>query len=337
MAFFMLSACNSMREGVRCLSSLPKRLFHWGLKKVTRSTFSDAINRRSCAFFEDLFAEIYKLCSKAAFKKPFKFNCKLYSFDSTTISLCLSLFPWAKFRRKKGGVKMHTLLDHDGCIPAFVEISEAKIHDSRMVQALKLPKGSIVVCDRGYVSFPWFHSLNEQGIFFVTRLKKNIKYKLVKRQLPDSNSAVTSDHVIEITCKNQKIQLRKIGFITPETGKFMYFLTNNLTLEASVIASIYKERWKIELFFKEIKQTLKIKRFFGDSENAVRTQIFTALTLYLLLSWQKFLSKTGLSVLKIVQLLKGKLLENMTLLDVLKLGEAKKEHPNNPNWLPLIP
>ena len=180
-SFFMLSACNTMREGIRNLHPIPGRLYHWGIKQVTRSPFSDAISKRSCAFFEDLFSETYKVCSSYAPKKPFKFKCKPYSFDSTTISLCLSLFPWATFRRRKGGIKMHTLLDHDGCLPAFVEISEAKTHDSKMAQALKLPKGSIVACDRGYVSFPWFYSPCEQGVFFVTRLKKNMKFKLRER------------------------------------------------------------------------------------------------------------------------------------------------------------
>ena len=336
-AFFMLSACSTMREGIRNLSSIPGRLYHWGLEKVTRSTFSDAINKRPYAFFEDLFSEMYKLCANSAPQKPFKFNCKLYSFDSTTISLCLSLFPWATFRRRKGGIKMHTLLDHDGCIPAFVEISEAKTHDSKMAQALKLQKGSIVACDRGYVSFSWFHSLCEQGVYFVTRLKKNMKFKLLERNAVKVETGVTSDHVIEIQHKNQKILLRKIGFLAPDTGNFMYFLTNNFQLEAQVIASIYKERWKIELFFKEIKQTLKIKHFFGDSENAVRTQIFTALTIYLLLSWQKFLSRTGWSVLQILQLIKGKLLENMSMLDLLSPEDKKKDFYNNTKWLYLIP
>lgn len=336
-AFFMLSACSTMREGIRNLYSIPSRLYHWGLAKVTRSTFSDAINKRSCAFFEDLFSEMYKLCAKSAPKKPFKFNCKLYSFDSTTISLCLSLFPWATFRRRKGGIKMHTLLDHDGCIPAFVEISDARTHDSKMAQALKLQKGSIVACDRGYVSFAWFHSLCEQGIFFVTRLKKNIKFKLLERSPVMGDTGVTSDHIIEIQNKNQKMLLRKIGFIAPDTGNFMYFLTNNFQLEAQVIASIYKERWKIELFFKEIKQSLKIKHFFGDSENAVRTQIFTALTIYLLLSWQKFLSRTGWSIFQILQLIKGKLLENMSMLDLLSPEQKKKDFCNDTEWLYLIP
>lgn len=332
-AFFMLSSCNSMREGVRNLAALPARLYHWGLKFVARSTFSDAMKNRPAVFFEDLFKEMYHLCASTAPRNKFKFTCKLYSFDSTTISLCLSLFPWAAFRRGKGGIKMHTLLDHDGCIPAFVEISEAKKHDSKMAQILNLPKGSIVACDRGYVSFSWFHQLCTQGIFFVTRLKKNIKFKLVERMQSDIKNGVSSDHIIEITSKNEKMLLRKIGFYVPDSGKFMYFLTNNFQLEARTIADIYKDRWKIELFFKEMKQTLKIRHFFGDSENAVRSQIFIALTLYLLMAWQKFLSKSGWSILQIAQMIKVNLLENKNLGNLLSPPKPKNKIAYNSSLL----
>lgn len=335
MAFIQLAGRHSMRDAIRCLATLPNRLYHWGLKKVCRSTFSDANKSRPAAFFEDLFYEMYNLCILKAPKHKFKLNCKIFSMDSTTISLCLSLFPWAHFRKKKGGVKIHTLLDHDGHIPAFAAISDAKTHDSKMAKVLDLPKGSMVVFDRGYVGYSWFLDLCAKGISFVTRFKKNTKYKMLEHWEVEAGSGVTSDHIIEITTKNQTIQLRRVGYRDPASFDHYYFLTNNFTLDAKTIADLYKERWKIEIFFKEIKQFLKIKHFVGNSENAVRIQIFTALTIYLLLSWQKFLSKCGLTMQKITQLIQLNLLENTTFDELWKPRLRKTEEQNRLSLLSL--
>ena len=165
MAFIQLAARRSMRDGLRCLEALGKRLYHWGLKSVARSTFADASNSRPVGFFKDLFAEMYTLCAAKAPKHKFRFKAKLFSLDATTISLCLSLFPWASFRQAKAGIKMHTLHDHDGYIPAFVTVTDAKTHEGPVARTLALPKGSIVVVDRGYFSYLWFRALGEQGIF----------------------------------------------------------------------------------------------------------------------------------------------------------------------------
>lgn len=169
-----------MRDGLRALSAVGNRLNHWGLKPVARSTFADANNSRPVDFFKDLFAEMYSLCAQTASKHRFRFKCKLYSMDATVISLCLSLFPWATFRKNKAGIKMNTVLDHDGYVPVFAYISKAKTHESRMAISFSLPKGSIVTFDKGYINYSWFRLLGEKGIFFVTRRKDNAVYKLIE-------------------------------------------------------------------------------------------------------------------------------------------------------------
>ena len=329
MAFIQLAARRSMRDGLRCLEAVGNRLYHWGLKTVARSTFADANNARPIGFFQDLFAEMYGLCATKAPKHTFRFKSKLFSLDATTIKLCLSLFPWASFRQNKGGVKMHTLLDHDGHIPAFVAVTDAKTHESRIAQALVLPKGSIVVFDKGFNSYPWFRSLGEKTIFFVTRLKKNAVYKLLDRRPVNRKTGVTSDHIIEVVSRGNTLRLRRIGYRDQETGKHYEFLTNHFRLSAKTVADIYKERWKIELFFKELKQNLRIKSFVGNSENALLIQIYTALTVYLLLAYQKFLSRLGLSVQQLFQLIQLNLLGAASLEELLNPRQRKNENVYN--------
>lgn len=302
MAFIQLAARRSLRDALRALDAVGKRLYHFGLKSVARSTVADANNTRPVDFFKDLFAEMYALCRPHAPRHKFRFKCKLYSMDATTISLCLSIFPWASFRRNKAGVKLNTVLDHDGYIPAFVDISNAKTHESRMAKSLSLPKGSIVTFDKGYICYSWFRMLSERGIFFVTRLKDNATYKLISRCPVNKKHGVTSDHIIDVTSRKKTVRLRRIGYRDAKTGKRYEFLTNHFRLSAKTIADIYKERWQIEIFFREIKQNLHIKSFVGRSENAVLIQIYTALTVYLILAYQKFLSKLGLSVQQIFEL-----------------------------------
>ena len=335
MAFIQLAARRSMRDGLRCLSAAGSRLYHWGLKNVARSTFADANNSRPVGFFQDMLAEMYALCRLQAPKHKFRFKSKLFSLDATTIKLCLSLFPWASFRQKKGGVKMHTLLDHDGYIPAFVTVTEARTHESRMVSALDLQKGSIVVFDKGYFSYPWFRLLGEKGIFFVTRLKHNAVYKLLERRPVNRKTGITSDHIIEVTSKGKALRLRRIGYRDPETGKHYEFLTNHFRLAPKTIADIYKDRWQIEIFFREIKQNLRIKTFVGNTENAALIQIYTALTVYLLLAYQKFLSRIGLSVQQIFQILQLNLLGSASLEELLNPRQRKIENPYNTSLLAL--
>ena len=329
MAFIQLAARRSMRDGLRCLSAAGNRLYHWGLKTVARSTFADANNSRPVGFFQDLFAQMYGLCVAKSPKHKFRFKSKLFSLDATTIKLCLSLFPWASFRQTKGGIKMHALLDHDGHIPAFVAVTDARTHESRMAKALELPKGSIVVFDKGFISYPWFRTLGAKGVFFVTRLKRNAVYKLLERRPVNRTTGVTSDHIIEVVSGKTSLRLRRIGYRDPESGNRHEFLTNHFRLSPKTIADIYKERWEIELFFKEIKQNLRIKSFVGNSENAVLIQICTALTVYLLLAYQKFLSRLGLSVQQLFQLIQINLLGAAPLEELLNPRRRKNENPYN--------
>ena len=282
MAFIQFAAWRSMRDGLRALSAVGNRLYHWGLKPVARSTFAGANNSRPVGFFKDHFAEIYGLCAQKAPKHRFRFKCKLYSLDATVISLCLSLFPWATFRKNKAGVKMNTVLDHDGYVPVFADISKAKIHESRMAKSLSQPQGSIVTFDKGYINYSWFRLLGEKSIFSVTRLKDNAVYKLIERRPVNRKAKFTSDHVIEVTSRGKTLRLHRVGYRDAGTGKRYKFLTNHFRLSARTIADIYGVRWRIEIFFREIKQNLRIKNFVGNTGNTVLIQVYTALTVYLL-------------------------------------------------------
>jgi putative transposase len=240
-----------------------------------------------------LFGRLLKRCQSTAPRHGFRFKNKLYSLDASTIDLCLSIFPWAKFRATKGAIKLHAAIDHDGYLPSFITVTDGKVHDVKMAPQLSVEKNSIVVFDRGYNDYTWYNTLNTQGIWFVTRLKRNARYQVIDRREVNSSSGLTSDQTIRLTgTKGSEcpIELRRIGYRDAETGIHYIFLTNNFKLSAKTIADIYKSRWQIELFFKWIKQNLKIKTFLGTSKNAVMTQIWIALCVYLILSYLKFTS-----------------------------------------------
>lgn len=308
-----------MRDCIRNLQCAPKRRYHLGLKPVSKSTFSDANKNRPSDFFQALFAEMYRRCAPHAPKHKFRFKAKLLSLDATTVKLCLSVFPWAAFRSRRGGLKMHTLLDHDGLIPSFVCVTEAKKHDLSVAKTINLPKGSIVAFDKAYNDYKWFRLLGSQGIHFVTRLKTNASYRVIKRCTVDRKQGITSDQIIEVATSDGKLKLRRVGFKDQKTGKHYKFLTNNFKLVPKTIADIYKERWKIELFFKEIKQNLKIKSFVGNTENAVLTQIYTALTVYLICAYIRFTSRIGMSVQHMLQLIQVNVFSSMALKELFGL------------------
>ena len=304
--FAHLTARSSLRDIASQLGAQTRRLYHLGVRGVKRSTLSDANQDRPAEFFESVFHHLYAKCSAVAPKKRFRFKCKLYSFDSTVVDLCLSLFPWARFRKNKGGIKLHTLLDHDGHIPAFVQVTDAKTPDLAAARLLRLPSGSITVFDRGYIDFAWFGRLDQNYQFFVTRMKRNISHKVIERHEVDRSKGITSDHLIVLTgakAKECPSLLRRIGYRDPETGKHYVFLTNIRHLVAKTICDIYHDRWQIELFFKWIKQNLKIKTFFGTSRNAVLTQVWIALITLLILAFYKFKSKLGQSLTQILKML----------------------------------
>jgi putative transposase len=332
MFFAQITGRSSLRDIADSLQAQAGRLYHLGIAKVRKSTLADANNNRTADFFQAFFDKTYQRCAAVApGKKKFRFKNKLYSLDASTIDLCLSVFPWAKFRSTKGGIKLHTLLDHDGYIPAFASITDAKTSDLAVARTLDLPPGSIVAADRAYIDFAWLLSLNKKKTFLVTRLKKNIKFKVVERHSVIKSKGLTSDQTILLTgskAKDCPIPLRRIGYRDPETGKHYVFLTNNFHLAAKTIADIYKARWEIELFFKWIKQNLKIKSFLGTSKNAVMTQIWIALTTMLVLSFMKFLAKLGLSITKIQKLLQLNLFKRQNMWELLDPPPVKHETEN---------
>lgn len=304
MLFCHLAGADSLREIVGGLSCCNGKLVHLGIKEPPRrSTLSYANNHRKAELFEELFWKLSdhfrSTGSMGCRKKKFRFKNKLLSFDSTTISLCLSLFPWAEFRRTKGGVKVHVLLDHDDYMPSFVSITEAKTHDSRMSKELVLKPGSIVALDRGYVDFGQFRAWTNQGVFFVTRMKDNCVYTVKEVRTLPRNKHVLSDEIVRLTGTGMEEKypepLRRITAENPETGETIVLLTNHLRFAASTIGEIYRDRWEIELFFKTLKQNLKVKTFVGESENALRIQIWTALISLLVIKWLHHQSKAGWS------------------------------------------
>ena len=321
-----LAGCKSLRDGIMGMNAAANRLYHLGVKPVPRSTFADANNERPYAFFQALFGELYTRCLAQAPKHKFSFENKLFSLDASVIDLCLTLFPWAKFRTAKGGIKMHTVIDHDGYLPAMVTVTEAKCHEVNIAKLLKLPKGSIVVFDRGYIDYTWFRQLCKSDVFLVTRLKSNARFRVIERSPVDRATGVTSDQIIQVADGEKTLTLRRVGYRDQETGKCFEFLTNHMTLPARTIADIYKERWQVEIFFRFIKQNLKIKSFLGNSKNAVLSQVYVALIAYLLLAFQKFMSKIGISLHYLVRLVQRNLFQQCEILDLVDPGRKMLKH-----------
>lgn len=318
MAFHQLGGRSSIRDTLRCMNANENKIYHMGLKTFALSSICDANKDRSPDYFIDLFKAMYAQCLKKAPHNGFRLKSKIFSLDSTTISLCLGDYPWATFRDSKGGLKVSAYLDHDGNVPASIDLATANVHDSRIKGDFDLPKESIVVCDKAYNSYSWFKSLNDSGRFFVTRIKDNAKYAVVARKAVKKELGLTSDQTIRIERKDFTLNLRRVGYRDPQTGKHYAFLTNNFRVSALTIANLYKSRWQVEIFFKEIKQALRIKKFVGQSVNAVSTQVYTAMIIYLLLAYMKFLNKLKWSITKILQIVNINLLDNShTIMELL--------------------
>ncbi len=328
-----LTARVSLRDGVSSLKARIRCLYHLGVKPVARSTFADANNKRPASFFEALFALMYQRCQPLAPKHKFRFKNKLFSLDATVVSLCLSLFPWARFRRTKGGIKLHTLLDHDGYLPAFVAISAAREHEVHRARSLRLPKGSIVVEDMGYADYDRYAQLTAQKIFFVTRQKRNARYETLERRKVNKKQGLLSDQTIRLKAQECPIPLRRIAYRDAATGRRYVFLTNHLRLAAKTIADIYKERWQIEIFFRFIKQNLKIKAFIGNSENAVMSQIYAALIVYLLLCYTKFLCNLNVALQHFMRILQLNLFRTCSLQELLEPPGLLPDNMNVNNQL----
>lgn len=316
---------DSLRDIVTGLSAHTARWYHLGLTGIYRSTLSDANAKRDYRIFEGLFYHLLDRCRDLTPKHKFRFKNPLYTIDASTIDLCLSVFPWAKFRTTKGAIKLHCLYDHSGALPTFLTVTDGKKHDVRVVKdnTFPLSPDSIVSIDKAYIDYKWLNSLDQQGVWFVTRAKSNIDYSVVG-QHPISNRKVLGDERIaldgSVTRAKYSKELRLITYYDDERKKILTFLTNNFKLAATTIAQIYKSRWQIELFFKWIKQNLKIKSFLGTSKNAVLTQIWVAMCYYLLLTYIKYQTKYSFSMLQLSRVIREMLFERKSLVDILTMN-----------------
>lgn len=323
-----LAGRTSLRDIESNMNAQHQRLYHLGTKAVPKSSLSRLNERQPYTLYEQLFSALYSRCQGQPQGHGFRFKNKLYSLDASLIDLSLKIFPWAHYALGKAAMKLHVGLDHQGFLPAFATITTGKISDIEIGRTLKFPKGSIVVADKGYTDYKWFKQLNEKGIFFVTRIRKNMLWRVNERRIVDQSTGLTCDQTITLTgIKPNKIgmpQLRRVGFRDPETGQRYEFLTNNFELSAKTITELYKQRWQVELFFKWIKQNLKIKAFLGNSKNAVMTQIWIALCAYLLLAYLKFSAKISWSLQKILRLLQLNLFMRRDLLALFRSDPPDK-------------
>lgn len=309
MLFCQLGRAHSLREICHGLSTCEGKLSHLGIVAPKRSSLSYANEHRPFALFEKLFFCLLERCRAAGpFGKRFRFKNKLVSLDSTIIDLCVSLFDWAKFRRTKGAIKLHLVLDHEGYLPSFCVITDGEVSDVKVAHTLSFDPGTVVVDDRGYNDYRLFARWTEQGVFFVTRMKDNALYEVIQQRPVPKNRSVRSDQIIRLCGRGAALKcphpLRRVEVSIPERDEVLVFLTNHFGLGATTIAAIYKERWQIESFFKALKQNLKIKTFVGTSANAVKIQVWTALIAILILRYLQLKSKFGWSLSNLVALLR---------------------------------
>ncbi len=334
MLYAQATGKDSLRELEASLITHQGKLYHNGINSVSRSTISDANSRRDWRLFESMFYEVLSRCKNLTPKHKFKFKNPLYTLDASLITLALSLFPWATYTKTKGAVKLHCLLNHDGYLPELVIVTKGNRHEVDVAKDnLSLLPDSIISIDRGYVDFSFLNSLQQKGVWFVTRAKRNMVFD-VAGQHPVTTKNVIFDVAIvlknDLSHKQYPEKLRLIAFYDKEHDKFLFFLTNNFKLSAQTIADIYKARWQVELFFKWIKQNLKIKSFLGTSENAVMAQIWVAMIYYLILSYIKYQTKYSYSLLTLTRVLAEAIFFRACLIDVLsiKIASVKKLKPD---------
>jgi putative transposase len=326
-----LGGRRSLRDIEATARSQRHHRYHLGNQLISRSALGRANERLDYRFYEGLFQSLYQLCMSNQRRHGFRFKNKLFSLDASLIDVSMKVFPWANFGRKKSAFKLHLGLDHDGLIPAFACVTQGKVSDMVQARQLVLPKGSVVVFDKGYNCYRWHNSLTENGIFFVSRIRGNAKYRVLERHAVNRGSGISSDQTIEYTALRKdgdKLKpIRRIAYRDPETGKHYVFISNQFSWSAKTIADIYKQRWQVELFFKWIKQNLKIKAFLGNTENAVMTQIMSAMCAYLLLAFLKFQSKIDKSLQQIIRLLQLNLFTRRSLLDLLQPPDQPRLPP----------
>ena len=314
MLFCQLGRAHSLREICGGLASAEGKLRHLGLEEAPkRSTLSYANRHRPWQLYQTVFGQLLEKCQGVAAQrggKKFRFKNKLMSLDSSVIDLSLSLFDWAKFRRTKGAIKLHLLLDHDGYLPSFAVITEGKSSDIKVARRMRFEPGTVLAIDRGYIDYDWFVDLTRQGVYFVTRLKRNAVVEVIEDRPVPKNRNILKDQVVFFPHHSEAGDayfFRLVEVWVPEKEKSIIFLTNHLDFGATTIAAIYKDRWSVELFFKALKQNLKIKTFLGTSANAVKTQIWTALIAMLLLKYLQLRSTFRWSLSNLVALLRHQL------------------------------
>jgi hypothetical protein len=324
MAFGQLTFRESLRDVETCLRSRQHQLYHLGLHgEVARSTLADANRERDWRIYYDLAQLLIKRARSLYHNEPISLELKetVYALDSTTIDLCLNLFPWARFRRTKAAVKLHTLLDLRGSIPTFISISQGKQADVRVLDELVLEAGSFYVMDRAYVDFKRLYCFVLASAFFVTRAKTHLKLNRLESRPVDASTGVRSDQIVWLrnaaSSQHYPDKLRRVHFTDPDSGKSLIFLTNNFELPAKVIALLYKSRWKVELFFKWIKQHLRIKHFYGTTDNAVKTQIWISICVYVLVAIIKKMVRSDQSLYSILQILSINAFEQVPLQELL--------------------
>jgi hypothetical protein len=343
MAFAQFTYRESLRDIEACLRSLGSKLYHAGFRgTVARSTLADANESRNWRIFAD-FAQILIGIARPLYAHDpigVEFHQSLYALDSTTIDLCLSLFPWAKFRKHKAAVKMHTLLDLHGNIPTFIGITEGAVQDVNILDEMIPEAGAFYVMDRGYIDFERLYVFTLCSAFFVVRTKENVLLQRRYSHPVDQATGVRSDHTVILTAiesaKAYPDALRRVTYLDVEKRRRFKFLTNNFTLPALTIAQIYKARWQVELFFKWIKQHLRIKAFYGTSDNAVKTQIWIAVTVYVLVAIVRKRLEVDLSLYQILQILSVTLFEKTPILQALQASDSQEESPVSSNQLILI-
>ena len=347
--FYVMSFAQiTFREGLRdieaCFTAFSKKLYHSGIKGIIpRSTLADANEKRDWRIYAD-FAQVLIKQAREHYIEDNEFKIEIdniaYALDSSTIDLCLSLFPWAKFRKKKGAVKINTLLDLRGSIPVFIDITEGACHEVNVIDTLPIEPGSIYVMDKGYVDYYRLYTyITEQHAFFVTRARTNMAYRRVYSRKVDKTTGLIYDQSIKLTGYYKKKEypeyLRLIKYRDADTGIVYIFLTNNFKLEALIIAQLYKERWKVELFFKWIKQHLRIKSFYGNSRNAVYCQIWIAICTYLLVAIVKKKLKLNQSLYTLLQVLSLSMFEKTPINKLFSRSSYNFEDNDNPNKLTL--
>jgi hypothetical protein len=343
MGFGQLTYRESLRDTVDCLCARPDLLYHMGFRgAIRRSTLADANESRDWRIYATLAQQLIRRARRLYEGEPLAvdLDATVYALDSTTIDLCLSVFPWARFRRTKAAIKLHTLLDLRGPIPTFIHISDGKLHDVNALDEVPVEAGSFYVMDRGYLDFARLHVLHQQGAFFVIRAKRSLRYARVHSLQVDASTGVRSDQIISLTVfyshQGYPDRLRRVRFFDEETARFFVYLTNNFALPAQTIALLYKSRWQVELFFKWIKQHLRIKSFFGTSANAVKTQVWIAICIYVLVAiLKKQLDLPG-SLHKILQVLSVNAFEKVPLRELLMQTNTQFQDDDNRNQLMLF-